>query len=180
MPCPPRFYRSLERDVFCGSTRSKHCSSHLLKNSFNARSRSRNLIHILSIISSSTHFSLSAGILMHMHQPWLLSAISSPNNNHPLLHFYSINVSFHTHLPHNICLVIVGILSVASKDQSETGSLITIPYFSSRILNSRSRRIPGDIRTSVSLFVDYREHTAHHLHYSLLTYFPILFTIVLF
>ena len=39
---------------------------------------------------------------------------------------------------------------------------------------------PGDIRTSVSLFADYREHTAHHLHYSLPTYFPILFTIVFF
>jgi len=29
-------------------------------------------------------------------------------------------------------------------------------------------------------FADYREHTAHHLHYSLPTYFPVLFTIVLF
>jgi len=39
----------------------------------------------------------------------------------------------------------------ASKDQS--GSLITVPYFSSRIPNSRSRRnCIGDIRTSVSLF----------------------------
>jgi len=31
-------------------------------------------LHILSIISSSTHFSLPAGILMHM-QSWLLSEI---------------------------------------------------------------------------------------------------------
>jgi len=54
---------------------SKHCSSHLLKNSFSARSRSRNSIHILPIINSLTHFSLPARILMHLHQPWLLFAI---------------------------------------------------------------------------------------------------------
>jgi len=132
---------------------SKYCSLHLSTNSFSARSQ--NSIHILSIISSSTHFSLSAGILRHVHQSWLLFAIFfAYYNNHPLLHwhFYSTNVSFHTHRRHNICIRGYTFCH-ASKNQSETGCLITIPCFSSRIPNSRScKNCTDDIRTLMSLF----------------------------
>jgi len=154
---------------------SKYCSLHLSTNSFSARSQ--NSIHILSIISSSTHFSLSAGILRHVHQSWLLFAIFfAYYNNHPLLHwhFYSTNVSFHTHRRHNICIRGYTFCH-ASKNQSETGCLITIPCFSSRIPNSRVRIAPMIFAHLCLFFADYREHTVHHLHYSLPTYFSIAF-----
>ena len=56
-----------------------------------------------------------------------------------------------------------------SKDQSETVCLITILCFL-RISNSRTRKnCTGD--SHIYLFL--RECTAHHLHYSLPTYFPV-------
>jgi len=68
----------------------------------------------------------------------------------------------------------------ASKDQSETGSLITIPCFSSRIILVRVGIAPAIFAHLYLFFADYREHTTHHLHYNLSTYFPVLFIIAFF
>jgi len=153
---------------------SKHWSSHLSKNrSARFLSRSWNSIHILSIIST---FHYPWGILMHM--ATLALRFSSPSNNRSLLHwhFYSINVSFHTHRPRNVCLHNRGYTFCrASKDKSETDSLITIPYFSPRIYLILDREgIAPTISVPMSLFCGLlrTSSTAHHLHYNLPTYFP--------